>query len=183
MTGGMTGLRTWSAYLRVITHSAEMAFRSNMSDSFVLFGILVQPIIIALMAFWMLGDKGGWVGKAQAKFSELELKNGWPVQASGTLDLVDVTGPVSQPNNIGAYRLKFPAPSSGNDGLLGTLESQPDAALDVMGTLKFAADRSYTLDTQVAARPNAPKNLVNLLQYLGAPDAQGRRPFSVSGTL
>lgn len=50
---------TWNAYFRVILHAAEMALRSNLTDSFVLFGILVQPIIIALMAFWMLGDKGG----------------------------------------------------------------------------------------------------------------------------
>jgi ABC-2 type transport system permease protein len=50
---------TWRAYGRVILHAAEMALRTNLTDSFVLFGVLVQPIIIALMAFWMLGDKGG----------------------------------------------------------------------------------------------------------------------------
>jgi ABC-2 type transport system permease protein len=47
------------AYLRVIVNAAEMAWRSNLTDSFILFGIFVQPVIIALLAFWMLGDKGG----------------------------------------------------------------------------------------------------------------------------
>jgi ABC-2 type transport system permease protein len=51
--------KTAAAYWRVIVHAAEMAWRTNLTDSFILFGILVQPIIIALLAFWMLGDKGG----------------------------------------------------------------------------------------------------------------------------
>jgi len=52
-------LKTLRDYGRVIFYAAEMALRSNLTDSFVLFGILVQPIIIALLAFWMLGDRGG----------------------------------------------------------------------------------------------------------------------------
>ena len=39
------------------------------------------------------------------------------------------------------------------------------------------------LDAQVAARANTPPNIAQGMQILGAPDAQGRRPFSVSGTL
>lgn len=129
------------------------------------------------------GLPGGWMGKAQAKLDKLELKNGWPIAAHGTLDLIDVTGPASKPNNIGAYRIKFPADNAPADTLMGTLESLPDAAIDVTGTLKFAADRSYQLDTMVAARGNAPQNFADGMQYLGAADAQGRRPFSVSGTM
>jgi len=46
-------------YARVIVHSFEMALRSNFSDSFILFGILVQPLIVATLAFWMLRERGG----------------------------------------------------------------------------------------------------------------------------
>lgn len=131
------------------------------------------------------GLPGGWVGTAQAKFSELVLNNAWPVTAQGTLDVLDLTGPARQPNNIGAYRLSFPAAGAdaSTDALLGKLEALQGAAIDVTGTLKFAADRSYLLDTLVAARGNAPQNITQSIQYLGTPDAQGRRPFSVSGTL
>lgn len=52
-------MKKLAIYWRVIIDSAEMALRQNMVDAFVLFGVLVQPIIIALLAFWMLGDKGG----------------------------------------------------------------------------------------------------------------------------
>jgi ABC-2 type transport system permease protein len=35
-----------------------MALRSNVMDSFVLFGLLVQPLIIAVLALWMLEARG-----------------------------------------------------------------------------------------------------------------------------
>ena len=119
--------------------------------------------------------------------SQVDIKDGWPMRAQGTLDLIDVTGPARQPSNIGAYRLKFPADNApantpGNT-LMGTLESLEGAALDVTGTIKLAADRSYQLDTMVAVRGNAPQGFAEGMQYLGPPDAQGRRPFSVSGTM
>ncbi len=130
------------------------------------------------------GLPGGWIGTAQARFSELVLKDTWPIAAHGTVDVVDLTGPARQPNNIGAYRLTFPADVAGTaDALFGKLEALDGAAIDVTGTLKLSADRSYLLDTKVAARGNAPQNIVQGMQYLGSPDAQGRRPFSVSGTL
>jgi ABC-2 type transport system permease protein len=44
--------------LRVIPISFEMTLRSNVVDLFVLFGILVQPLIIAMLAIWMLTPKG-----------------------------------------------------------------------------------------------------------------------------
>lgn len=128
------------------------------------------------------GLPGGWVGTAQVKFSELVLKDAWPIAARGTLDVTDLTGPSRQPNNIGAYRLTFPVDAAA-DALTGKLEALEGAAIDVVGTLKFAPDRSYLLDTLVAARSNAPQSIAQSMQYLGAPDAQGRRPFSVSGTL
>jgi ABC-2 type transport system permease protein len=42
---------------RVLVISFEMALRSNLTDGFVLFGIFVQPILLALLAFWMLQDQ------------------------------------------------------------------------------------------------------------------------------
>ncbi len=129
------------------------------------------------------GLPGGWVGTAQAKFSELVLKDNWPVSAQGTLDIVDLTGPAGQPNNIGAYRLQFPAPNAVADTLTGALEDLDGAVIDVTGTLKFAADRSYELNTLVAARNTTPTNIAESMQVLGPPDAQGRRPLSVSGTM
>lgn len=132
------------------------------------------------------GLPGGWVGKAQARFNDLSFKNNWPVAAHGELDVLDLTGPARAPNNLGSYHLSFPAnnnqQNSNEQALVGALTDHPDAALGVTGTLKLAANRSYLLDTLVMARGNAPADIVQGMQMLGAPDAQGRRPFSVSGT-
>ena len=46
-------------YMRVIAHAFEMSTRQNFMDAFILFGILVQPLLIAVLAFWMLSEKGG----------------------------------------------------------------------------------------------------------------------------
>ena len=44
--------------LRVLCLSFEVQLRQNLTDGFVLFGILIQPLIVAFMALWMLKDKG-----------------------------------------------------------------------------------------------------------------------------
>lgn len=130
------------------------------------------------------GLPGGWVGTAQAKLSELVLKDNWPVAAKGTIDVIDLTGPTRQPTNIGAYRLSFTDASSAKNGeLIGSLQDLPGAAINVVGSLKLAAGHSYELDTMVAARANTPDSIAQGMQVLGEPDAQGRRPFSVSGTM
>lgn len=49
-------------YARAILMSAEMSFRETMTDSFVVFGIFVQPLIIAVLGLWMLRDRGGDYG-------------------------------------------------------------------------------------------------------------------------
>ncbi len=132
------------------------------------------------------GLPGGWVGTAQIRFDELSLDNNWPVSAQGTLDVVDLTGPVSAPNNIGAYRLSFPAAggaaNTAANTLTGDLKDLDGAALSVVGQLTLNNDRNYLLETQVAARANAPAGLAQNMQILGTPDAQGRRPFSLSGS-
>lgn len=46
-------------YWRTILIVAEMNIRQQMMDGFVIFTVLFQPIIIALLGLWMLKDKGG----------------------------------------------------------------------------------------------------------------------------
>ena len=48
--------------LRVIRLAAEMAMRHAATDSFVIFAVFVQPLIIAILGLLMLRDKGGDYG-------------------------------------------------------------------------------------------------------------------------
>lgn len=48
-----------SNYWRAMAAAFEMTFRQMVADAFVLFGIFIQPLIIAVLGLWMLRDKGG----------------------------------------------------------------------------------------------------------------------------
>ena len=51
-------VRTFAKYWRTILIVAEMNIRQQLMDGFILFTVLFQPIIIALLGLWMLKDKG-----------------------------------------------------------------------------------------------------------------------------
>ena len=51
-------IRVLAKYWRTILVVAEMNLRQQMVDGFILFTVLFQPIIIALLGLWMLQDKG-----------------------------------------------------------------------------------------------------------------------------
>ncbi len=46
-------------YLRAVQSAALMTFRQNVFDMFIIFGVLIQPLIIATLALWMIGDRVG----------------------------------------------------------------------------------------------------------------------------
>ncbi|NPV56456.1 MAG: ABC transporter permease [Anaerolineae bacterium] len=43
---------------RAVLAVAEMSFRQNVMDLFIIFTVLIQPLLVALLALWMLADKG-----------------------------------------------------------------------------------------------------------------------------
>jgi ABC-2 type transport system permease protein len=52
----LTNLRRWA---RTIAITFEITLRQNFTDAFVIFSIIVQPMIIAIIALWMLRERGG----------------------------------------------------------------------------------------------------------------------------
>jgi general secretion pathway protein N len=129
------------------------------------------------------GGTAGWSGSVQLKVDQLAFANRWPTDIKGTIDLVNLVGPPQQPTPLGGYRLTFPAPNTEAGVVIGSVMSQDDAPLEVIGTVRLMANRNYVIDAQVGTRPNAPASIVKTLEYLGSPDAQGRRPLSVAGSL
>jgi general secretion pathway protein N len=125
---------------------------------------------------------GGWTGTLNLKLDSLTLDHGWPVNAAGTIEVRDVTGPARQPVNRGSYKIALPSQKPSPGALTGDL-SDMGGPLQVAGTVQLKPDHSYQVDGLVATRTDAPADVVNTLQFLGAADAQGRRPFSLAGTL
>jgi general secretion pathway protein N len=129
------------------------------------------------------GGAYGWGGTIQVKLDELVLTNNWPTAIKGSVDIANLFGPAQQPTQLGGYRIVFAAPSATASEVQGNVTSMDDALLDVAGTLRLSPNRTYVIDAQVGTRANAPASFVKTLQYLGLPDAQGRRPLSIAGSL
>lgn len=125
----------------------------------------------------------GWAGTLNLKLADLAVEKGWPTVVNGTVEVVDLIGPPRKPANIGSYKLTFPDPNAKNvEGLAGALVDTA-GPLQISGTLLLKPDRSYQIDGLVATRPTTPRDVADALQILGPPDAQGRREFSMAGTM
>ena len=128
---------------------------------------------------------GNMSGEVIVEFEELSLADGWPQHARGTVSLTSVTVsvPATPPiiEALGNYQIAFTGEQEGED-LEGALR-QLSGPLSVQGTLVLGADRSYLIEGRVAARSDASADLARMLQVLGSPESDGRRPFSFAGRL
>jgi general secretion pathway protein N len=80
----------------------------------------------------------------------------------------------------GSYSVTFPPPTAGVP--VGQLKDLGSGPLAVEGSLKLTPAPGFELQGLVAARPSASPDLVQNLRFLGSPDAQGRRQFSLESS-
>jgi general secretion pathway protein N len=123
----------------------------------------------------------GWTGDIQATLSEVAVEDGKVKTLLGILDARDLNKPAPDAVAIGAYRLTFDDSSVQDENLVGKLKDL-EGPMQVTGTLTLGPAREFLLEGLVATRPSAPEAITNTLRFLGPPDGQGRRPFSIAGT-
>jgi general secretion pathway protein N len=126
---------------------------------------------------------GGWRGGLSAELSLLTLEDGWPTAAQGTIEAREITGPARNPANIGSYKISLPEGSAKTPGMLVGALSDMGGPLQIAGIVQLKNDKSYLVEGTAATRADTPRDVAKALEYLGPPDAQGRRQFSLSGTL
>ena len=114
-----------------------------------------------------------------AKLSRFEWTGKFLAELQGELDVQDFVGSGGQA--FGSYQAVFGAPS-GDSALPSGVVHDLGGPLALDATLQLTHDPGYLVQGQLAARPSAAPDLAAQLQYLGSPDAAGRRPFSLSGT-
>ena len=123
---------------------------------------------------------GGLRGVVRADLARVEVKSGHLADLRGSIEAHDLAQTGNTTTELGNYALSF-AGAAGGAALVGALRDL-GGPLDLQGSVRVTADPGFVLDGTVAARPIASANLVRQLQMLGAPDAQGRRSFSIANT-
>lgn len=123
------------------------------------------------------GVPPGWNGMVQATLREAALKDGKIQVLIGTLDARDLHKPPPENVAVGSYRLTFDEKSKQGNKLVGRLQDL-DGPMEVSGTVTFDAGQPIMIAGLVKPRPGAAESILNTLNFLGPPDAQGRRPFS-----
>lgn len=120
-------------------------------------------------------------GTVRANLQSLHVEKNAITSVQGTVEGHDlVQGSGGRRYALGAYSLTFPAADPSQEPI-GQLKSL-SGPLDVQGTLRLTREPGFVLEGLVAAGPQTDPQLARELSYLGAPDAQGRRPFSVAAT-
>lgn len=110
----------------------------------------------------------------------LRIRDEHLVAIEGTIELNQLHVADAAPA-LGSFQMQFlPADENADiDGRLRDLEGP----LAVDGLMKLQPTGAYEINGTVATRPGAPYDLEKTLQVLGPADPQGRRTFSLAGTL
>ena len=117
-------------------------------------------------------------GALHTELSLVRIEHGRLAEIRGRVEAHDLTQRTGRVTPLGSYAVTFPG---GGTEPTGTLEDL-GGPLAVRGTLRLTGQPGYVLDGVVAARESAAPELAQDLQFLGSPDASGRRPFSIAGT-
>ncbi len=118
--------------------------------------------------------------RLQGKLDRIEWTGKYLAQLQGQLSIQDLVG--TQGQAFGSYQVSFPASAdSGADMPSGEVHDT-GGPLELTATLQLTHDPGYLVQGRVAPRPSASSDIVDMLKYLGSPDASGRRPFSLMGT-
>ena len=119
-------------------------------------------------------------GQAHFDLPLARLEHGIVTQLQGRIEVHDLEDRTGEATALGSYVIEFPAAPGGEP--VGKLHDL-DGPLAVEGTLRLTRQPGFDLQGEVTARPGAPPALINNIRFLGSPDALGRRPFGISGTL
>jgi hypothetical protein len=122
----------------------------------------------------------GLAGTLQLALDQVRFRHGELVALTGSVRVLQLRSE-SQSIDLGSFELQFPPVPQGSP-IQGQLRDL-GGPLSVSGQLLLMRGNNYALSGSVTARGDASSQLVQALQLLGPPDTQGRRTFSLAGSL
>ena len=137
---------------------------------------------LPISAFEGIATPRGWTGTLELDLDEVRLADRRPVAAAGTLHLRSLHPPGTNSQPLGDFELVVGEGSVGGDTLNGRLRDL-GGPLHVRGAVELDRNGRYLLSGDAAPGPGAGPAIFDTLGFLGAPDSQGRRPFTIEGSL
>ena len=137
---------------------------------------------VPIAAFEGIATPRGWSGDLELDLDELRLVGNRPTAATGTLFLRGLRGPGAGGQVLGDFELTVGEGTVGGEVLNGRLRDL-GGPLRVRGSIELGQDGRYLLTGEAAPGPGAGPAIFDTLSFLGAPDSQGRRPFTIEGSL
>jgi general secretion pathway protein N len=137
---------------------------------------------LPLGVFEGLGTPPGWTGSLEVDLAEFAIAARRPQSASGTLFLRGLRAPGAHGQYLGDFELVVGEGSVGGATLNGRLRDL-GGPLRVRGAVELFENGRYLIQGEAAPGPGAGPAIFDTLGFLGPPDGQGRRPFTIEGTL
>lgn len=123
----------------------------------------------------------GTDGNLSVAISELRLESGQLTRFGG-LAVIDSVKPMGLKDvDLGSIEIDIPADQSGP--FQGVVRALDGPLLIEQGRIDLQPDGRFVVDGLVAAKPDAPQEIVQGLQFLGQEDSRGFRRFSQQGSL
>jgi len=137
---------------------------------------------VPISIFEGLATPSGWTGLLELDLERLRIVDERPAEATGTLFVRALKAPGPYGDRLGDFELVVGEGAVGTDTLTGRLRDL-GGPLRVRGALELKRDGSYLLRGEAAPGPGAGPAIFDTLAFLGPPDNQGRRPFTIEGSL
>ncbi len=119
-------------------------------------------------------------GTANLRIDELDIRDGLPVTATGTVEVRNLLAPtIYSRSAIGGYRADF---FTQENGIAARVEDT-DGIIDVAGSLTVNNDRSYVFLAAIAPKPGADEGIRNQMRFLGSPNERGQYEMRLEGVL
>jgi hypothetical protein len=120
-------------------------------------------------------------GKLHANIDSVRVEKNLIRAIQGQIEARDlVNGVGSAAKALGSYSVTFPAAPAGDP--VGQIKDL-GGPLSVKGTLKLTSNPpGFDVEGLVKPQPSAPADLVQTIQFLGRPDAEGFRPFGMQNS-
>jgi general secretion pathway protein N len=135
-----------------------------------------------ITAFEGIATPRGWTGDLELDVGEVRFANRRPASATGTLFLRQLRAPGANAQVLGDFELVVGEGAVGGEALSGRLRDL-GGPLHVRGAVELDDDGRYLLSGDAAPGPGAGPAIFDTLGFLGPPDSQGRRPFTIEGSL